>query len=59
MKAGKCQAKGGKAKNKKKKFNILERRQVKTSAQPRGKTQKTTNNKQQQEKRESRPKHVQ
>ena len=57
MKAGKCQAKGGKAKNKKK--NSIFLKEGRLSAQPRGKTQKTTNNKQQQEKRESRPKHVQ
>lgn len=43
MKAGKCQAKGGKAKNKKKKFNILERRQVKCPA----KGENAKNNKQQ------------
>ena len=50
MKVGKCQAKGGKAKDKRK-FNILEWRRV--SARPRGKKQKTTNtnNKQQQQKK--------
>ena len=44
MKAGKCQAKGEKAKNKKK-FNILERRQVKCPA----KGEKAKNNKQKQQ----------
>ena len=50
MKAGKCQAKGGKAKNKKK-FNILERRQVKCPAKgEKVKKQQTTNNNKKREK---------
>ena len=54
MKVGKCQAKGEKAKNKKK-FNIFEWRRV--IAQPRGKKQKTTNkNSKQQKKNKKREK---
>ena len=49
MKAGKCQAKGEKAKNKKK-FNILELRQVKCPA----KGEKAKNNKQQTKTRQER-----
>ena len=48
---------GGKSKEQKK--NAIFLKEGRLSAQPRGKTQKTTNNKQKQEKRESRPKHVQ